>query len=128
MKNTNSNKGAYAKRLEHMSLMAIFNEAKTHLLTQMKKSVKKMADGRLSCAYYGPNGLKCAAGIFIPKTNYRPELEGSGWGVYEISYGLDKKKNKLISDLQQIHDRERPSRWKGKLNVLEKKLLADGAK
>ena len=126
MKNQN-HKGAYAKRLDRMSLMAIFNESKNHLLSQMKKSVAKIHSDP-TCAYHGPNGLKCAAGIFIPDSNYSPKFEGNGWADWRISDGLDHKKIKLIKQLQMIHDSERPSRWKGKLNVLEKKLIAEGAK
>lgn len=69
-------------------------------------------DGYESCRYRGPNGKKCAVGMFIPDEFYSPKIEG-----YLYS-GEDSDKTvcdfipellmlmplENMSDLQQVHD------------------------
>lgn len=120
-----SNLGAYDKRLDTMSLREIFDECKAHLLKQNKQS-KDPNSGR--CLYRGPNGLKCAAGIFIKDEDYKREFEGKPFRWYTIcggSKGLKVDKMELVWKLQIIHDDYKPVDWLKKLDELEKNTFPE---
>ncbi len=62
-----------------------------------------------SCKYRGPNGKKCAVGMFIPDELYHPNIEGSCIRSTKlININLLKSNFPLhidaMEDLQEIHD------------------------
>lgn len=109
-----------------MNEQSIFNKVYRHLLKQNKKSRARIGGtGKISCAYRGDNGLRCAVGCLIPNKAYSPKMEGlsveciSG-GDYRSFPSLDwmHKHRFLLSDLQKVHDRVKPSAWPTKLKEL----------
>lgn len=96
----------------------VFEQVKTHLLTQNKKS--KASTGK--CVYKNFAGLKCAAGCLIAHKEYKPEMEGFDWWRL-CSEGLAPRTHQdLIKKLQVIHDEYEPINWEQKLNELETTL------
>ena len=94
--------------IDRLSEQQIFEASASHLLTQMQQS--KVPDG--GCLYRGPNGLKCAAGIFISDEEY-PSFPERVWDEaveHRINENNIQKYN-LISDLQDIHDYTQPENW-----------------
>jgi hypothetical protein len=60
-----------------MDKQKIFKKVAIHLLTQGKKSQRKLRFHRNTvCAYRGYNNLKCAIGCLIPDKLYSSDLEG----------------------------------------------------
>jgi len=89
-----------------------------------------------ACFYRGPNGEKCAAGIFIPDDVYDPEMEGKNikllirtkarlaeiFGGHESYQGGNNFNSyKIIGHLQGIHDNEAnindPASFTGRMKV-----------
>lgn len=66
-----------------------------------------MASG--NCAYRGPNGCKCAVGLFIPDDRYTTQFEGNRVGALLGEYpelcDVLVHKN-LLARLQTVHDNE----------------------
>lgn len=97
-----------------MGQQEIFNKVKAHLLSQNARSVKGTV-----CRYRGTRGLKCAAGILIPDSEYTESMEGEGWPSNQEMLacsslrGIAEKlrHNNLIRDLQIVHDSYDPMRW-----------------
>jgi len=104
-----------AERLNAMSLQEIFdfvNDAIT------KQGVPSYDDSLGDCAYRGPNGLKCAAGMLVDDEDYTREMEGKcarnmcnmiGFRSYNDPIDADYTnpitiKRDLLSRLQQAHD------------------------
>lgn len=56
-----------------MNAQEIFDKVATHLFTQGTRCYDEDA---LACAYFGPNGMKCAVGALIPDADYRDDIEG----------------------------------------------------
>lgn len=109
-----------------MNTQNIFDKVAKHLLTQNTKC----ADG-LSC-YYMMNNLKCAIGCLIDEKHYYPDLEHLPASHIEVRQVLFKSNvidnvilnneiEKLLIDLQFIHDQYSPDKWKNKLIELAKK-------
>jgi len=85
---------------------------------RMIKTVQdKMLDERAvnekgACLYRGPNGTKCAVGIFIPDDKYKSILETNSpgyttWSTEFLELGLDKVlplEAQAISQMQEVHD------------------------
>ena len=96
----------------------IFDFVAHHLLTQNECSVSPLGKG---CAYYGQNGLKCAAGCLIPDELYDEDLEDRPWrGIKDI---LDMKQHAcLVTKLQKIHDETEVNCWKHELTFLANRL------
>jgi hypothetical protein len=100
----------------------IFDKVKAHLLAQMEKS--QMSPGG-SCAYRGPRGMKCAAGILIDDEHF-----DATYNTYNVDYpnvvamlrasGVGEEHQDLIRSLQIIHDGWKPEAWAGELDSLEK--------
>lgn len=108
--------------LEQATKQEVFDQVAKHLLTQMKRSTK---DG--GCLYYGPDGLKCAAGCLIAPEEYKSvmdEGDSTAWCAL-----IDKKlvpdyHSELIGELQSIHDHREIEEWKMHLSILaERKSL-----
>ena len=84
---------------EELSAQEVFDRSKDHLL---KQGVRSASDfGR--CKYRGPEGLMCAAGIFL-----RPEsaagCEDKGWLDLRDRGRVPSTHADLVRELQYIHD------------------------
>lgn len=107
----------------------MFDIVARHLLTQNERS--EMCDG--TCAYRGPNNLKCAVGCLIPDSEYESRYEGIAlygdfpvdpeklaneadlfqYLVTEISDNFN-----LMAALQQLHDEGYVYEWHNNLRAL----------
>lgn len=85
----------------------VFDIVANHLIKQNKKSIR---NGK--SMYRGPRGLKCAAGCLIPDDSYHESMEHISWHALIYSkHPVPKQHVNLISELQVIHDTQRPLRW-----------------
>ena len=113
------------KNLGEATPIEVFNQAKEHLLKQMKKSVTE--DG-YSCMYHSFDGLKCAAGCFIADDEYDEQVEGKSWGQVSNRFSdrfVDIFSHEaLISQLQFIHDNHPTEEWECELGKVEVDVLA----
>lgn len=108
--------------LVNMQAQEVFDTAAEHLLTQMERSVKALTlDFPKKCAYRTPEGLKCAAGPFIPDSVYDDSFEGSSWLSLESRNKVPGVHAGLIYMLQYIHDEEIPTYWYEHLERLAKR-------
>jgi len=100
--------GSLASKLDSMPAQEVLDTVATHLLLQNAKSTKSPG----SCSYNGPEGLCCAAAIFIE--DYVPEHEGITWG--DVAH--TEAHIYLISDLQYLHDEFAVRSWPQRLRNL----------
>lgn len=91
----------------------VFDKVYNHLMTQMKRCT----DG-FNCLYRGKDGLKCAAGCLIPDEYYKEEMEENGWVQLVAKEMVPSDHERLISDLQCVHDRAIIDEWKEYLSVV----------
>lgn len=85
-----------------------------HIKKEFKGKSINAPDGY--CLYRGPEGKKCAVGMFIPDEKYRPEMDGSdldnGYTVFQI-HNICPNNMPLegfgLQSLQAVHDRSNPS-------------------
>ena len=110
-----------------MKDIEIFEKVKTHLLTQMEKSVN--AEG--ACMYRGDNGNKCAAGCLIKDEFYKPELENISASSDVVHFAISQSigdygstADIMILHLQSIHDNQCPEDWEAYLNTF--KFMPEG--
>lgn len=101
----------------------IFDQVATHLLTQKKKCMSDYE--KKKCAYRNYSGLRCAVGCLITDNEYSYFLESvksSPDGV-DLAITLDRllPYSDLLHNLQDIHDRVKPSKWINKLSLLADK-------
>lgn len=86
----------------------LFDIVAKHLLKQNERSENEDSE----CLYRGPRGLKCAAGCLIPDDSYHESMEHISWHALIYSkHPVPKQHVNLISELQVIHDTQRPLRW-----------------
>lgn len=86
-----------------MTKQEVFNKVWNHIIAQGTPSL----DDRGYCSYRGPNGLKCAAGIFLTDEQAIELDQGdAGWGeaCYVIFPELEVLPVELINELQGVHD------------------------
>ena len=85
-----------------MTEQEVFNKVWDHIITQGKQSL----DDRGKCRYRGPNGLKCAAGIFLTdKQAEELDAVGETWGAAVQTFPeLTMFPRYLIQKLQSCHD------------------------
>ena len=105
------------KTLHEATPMEVFQQAKSHLLTQKAKSTRNAI-----CAYRGENGTKCAAGCLIGDDEYSFDLEYKSWKTLLSYRKIPTNHYDLILKLQRIHDSHPPEDWEVLLNDLEKTL------
>ena len=88
-----------------MSLQEIFDAVIDHLFYQGVQSTD--ADGEF--AYYGVDGNQCAIGIFIPKDQYKTEMEQESIDkVWEmLTQDLTDEQFDLLDALRMVHDDSR---------------------
>lgn len=106
-----------------MTKQEIYDKVKAHLLAQGKRSTDGGKYGM--CRYRSLGGLKCAVGVLIADEHYSPGIEG-GSSEHEIVRSALRKSgvtgaNRLLSELQYIHDYWDPEEWRKHLEELAKK-------
>ena len=85
--------------LTEMTAQEVFEASMNHLIEQGERSYCGSVD---ECAYNGPNGLMCAAAIFICK--YKRRFEGEDWVGVTIDGGAPEDHKELITKIQEFHD------------------------
>ena len=103
-----------------MKAQTIFNKVVKHLLTQNKRAFNRETH---ACEYLTKDGLRCAVGCLIPKTHPASRMEDADvTEVFNEHPDLQEKLGNeyLLSDLQKIHDFNKPSLWPRKLRALAK--------
>lgn len=88
----------------------VFEQVKTHLLTQKKKS---MVDD--VCAYRGKGKLKCAAGCLIGEHEYQKNFENKRWNHLSDMNMVPSEHAVLIDSLQIVHDHYFVFQWEEEL-------------
>jgi len=101
------------KNLDQATPQQVFEQVANHLLTQNSKSINQ--DG--NCVYKNENGLKCAAGSLIHEDEYNSNWEDKFWSCVARDMGIVNH-NTLITDLQNIHDTNKPDEWLDELTSL----------
>ena len=103
------------KTLPETTAQQVFDQVAEHLLTQNAKSERLMVcnDGqdKMRCAYRGPNSLKCAAGCLIADDEYNSVFELKSWHHLCRSNYVPSTHERLIRDLQSVHDDCEPGNW-----------------
>lgn len=90
----------------------VFDQIVKHLRNQNERSENEF--GR--CKYL-QGDLKCAAGCFIDKHEYRKDMEGKMF--FTIAADLSIKNNiDLITEFQRLHDRNHSKHWEEKFSKL----------
>jgi len=101
---------------ENMTAQQVFDMSASHLLKQMGRS---QSDSE-ACLYRGPNGLKCAAGVFL--TDEGAEAADNScentWGGVVARRIAPPENESLIESLQNIHDYRRIDTWREQLKLL----------
>lgn len=84
-----------------MTKQQAFNKVWQHFVVEKNPpSINKKGD----CLYRGPNGEKCAAGLFIPDDKYRRSMECRPAECVADAMGVDTETAKFIRHLQACHD------------------------
>ncbi len=90
-----------------MNRQQVFDRVYTYFITD--KNPRSIGKGAVDCLYRGPDGAKCAAGLFILDEDYNVCMEGNT--VDSMDYkilergGVDMSTDGyLLSDLQSAHD------------------------
>ena len=106
--------------LHEHTAQEVFDQIVNHLYTQ---GVPSITEGPLAvCKYRGPNGLMCAAGIFL-SDEQAERFENRPW-VY-VANGLEKgSHSELIRHCQSAHDDAAPYFKNRPVQYLE--VLSDG--
>lgn len=107
-----------------MTNQEIFDTVKTHLLTQMEKSIAAITEHNNDiCAYRGLNGLKCAIGCLIPDELYSRKLEGKAVACLPTKIIQSIGRNvELLTQLQELHDHMPVENWKVGLKRIAKEF------
>ena len=99
-----------------MKAQTVFTKVVSGIVAQGDMSYKKgEPDAEVVCLYRGPKDRRCAAGLLISDTNYRPWMDNSHDGAStDIIRVLEKAPKalvkmlepnvKLIASLQNVHD------------------------
>ena len=113
----------YLKKAEDMvtihnlgekSATEVIDFVKRHLMKQNRNSVSEQG----FCNYRGINDTKCAAGCLIPDEDYKPSMERRLWKGLIRAYNFTDSHQKLIEELQNIHDSFEVSEWAEKIDAL----------
>ena len=128
------------EELKAMDSVELVKFVRDKLLAQGKKSwLVKLCDSGSGdvikdCAYRGKDGLKCAAGWLIPDDMYKTDFESCGWRAVvsenpELQFATPKHpfKDKLILEMQEIHDFKEVNQWEEEYNHLINSIQLDGA-
>lgn len=113
--------------LKDASAQQVFDQVKTHLLTQMKQSAGYDKQGDFQC-YYRSGEVKCAAGCLISDDEYNPSMDlpfkssGTAWEAIVEAGHAPKTHELLITQLQWVHDSHSPAQWAGELEIIAKEF------
>lgn len=115
------------KTLPQATDQEVFDQVKTHLLSQNVKSIsmKLDRDDVVSCMYRTKDGLKCAAGCLIGDDEYDPAFEGLGWSYLVRHDSVPHEHYNLINDLQALHDCKEPKDWESELKAVANRYGLD---
>ena len=91
-----------------MNTQELFNKAVGGIYEQGEQSL----DAEGACRYHGENGTKCAIGMLIDDTHYKPAMEGCTIRSEEIRSAVEDSIGRelmleelhLLIDLQNMHD------------------------
>lgn len=89
-----------------MQKQTMFNRVWNHFIV---RGNPRSVDPDLAneCLYRGPNGAKCAAGLFISDKRYDPEIEKAPISDHEMKVYLSRgaaKQVVFLRELQEAHD------------------------
>ena len=103
------------KTLHLATAQEVFDQVKTHLLTQRERSIDFN-----SCKYRSHNRLKCAAGCLIADDEYTMDMEGMTWISLVIDSVAPTNYSEMIRELQLVHDNFNHLEWEAKLKEIAK--------
>ena len=103
--------------LPQASEQEVFDQVKTHLLTQNERSGTSGL-----CLYRGPNDTKCAAGCLMSDEEYDKDFEDNDWFQLTDEHNVTNAHSHLIRNLQKLHDESPVQEWKTELKLLAKNL------
>lgn len=103
----------------------IFDIVGPGLLTQgIRSEIYREGGGLPVCAYRGPEGRKCAAGMIMPDEVYSADFENEtvknlpeyvliGMGIYETGAAPVREHEtiRFVARFQNLHDNYRPEDW-----------------
>ena len=113
------------EELKTATRQEVFDVIVNHLLTQNEKSMgpSEKDPSNEVCKYFGPRGLKCAAGCLIDDYEYRSDLENSNWSGLVSSGKVPYAHQDTITALQCIHDSDSVKNWERCLRQYAEKNL-----
>jgi hypothetical protein len=103
------------QQFANLTSREVFVKVRNHLLGQRVRST----NGRGTCTYRGPNGLKCAAGCLIEDDEYTVEIENQPWLAIVALGQADAMHKDLIYVLQRVHDFVEPQDWDQALRYVD---------
>jgi hypothetical protein len=109
--------------VKELSAQEIFDRVAMHLAKQGKKALAPLGN----CVNCNDYGLRCAIGGLLPVAFFRKHPEVKSGSPFQLlpylkDKGIDfKKHDNLRHELQDIHDKEKVSRWPQKLRGLAKR-------
>lgn len=116
------------KTLHEVTSQQVFDQVSIHLLAQRQRSAFKYDDAEeypndYPGCRYRIGTLKCAAGCLIGDDEYSDELENKDWNHLVRTGAVPPYHQKLIDDLQLVHDSVSPERWATALKVVADRYL-----
>jgi hypothetical protein len=116
----------------------LFDKMAAHLLQQGSRALTIDCNGAQKCVYRGDGGKMCAVGCLISDEAYTQSFEGTGvfgnpnlrnaieesqgFSTKFWSYEEDLDLNKMLSEVQRIHDSILPAGWKAELRRTAEKF------
>lgn len=100
------------KTLPNATAQEVFDQVATHLLKQGERSIEPTA---YLCVYKTSEGLSCAAGCLMSDDDYSHDFEQNTWKELTKYRGVPDAHVSLITELQKLHDDNRPRAWRNKL-------------
>ena len=112
-----------------MKAQTIFNRVARHLLRQNAKS-EGVRCGATTCLYRGPQGRRCAIGIFITDENYTRRMETHNLTTLLQMYedrvpSWFTEHQRLLRALQRLHDEEWVTDWRTSLAQIARSFGLD---
>lgn len=113
--------------LKDATAQQVFDQVRTHLLTQMEQSSGYDRNEDFQC-YYRSGSLKCAAGCLIADDEYVPAMDEPyecscpAWEAIIEAGHAPRTHELLITQLQWVHDSFLPLAWAEELKELAKEF------
>jgi hypothetical protein len=91
----------------------VFDHVVTHLMTQRKKSLRRLYESlpAEACVYRGEDNTMCAAGCLMTDEEYTPKIEGLAWRGVARNFEIKNTHTSLIMALQAVHDNSKVENW-----------------